>query len=142
MRAVAFVACAGMVALFAAPQVLAAGNVPLRVSLPLRVVARHATTLVVLARRPQAEAELRIVLVAPMASVMDVVAALTDAGTAGSSADIPRDGFSVMARRLSATSWRVGVAFPRAGLWRVVVPNWTLNGYTTPFPALTSVRVR
>jgi hypothetical protein len=142
MRTVALVACVGIV-LFDAPRVVAAGNAPLRVSVPESVTARHAATLVVRAKRPQPETKLRVVLVAPRASVMDVVAALTQGGTAaGSSVDIPRDGFAVVARRFSTTSWKVRLAFPRAGLWRVVVPNWTLNGYTTPFPAIVSVRVR
>ena len=142
MRSVALLASAS-IALLVAPLVAAAGNAPLRVSVPLSVTARHAATLVVRSKRPQPEARLRVVLVAPKASVVDVVAALTQGGTAaGSFVVIPRDGFAVVARRFSATSWKVRFAFPRAGLWRVVVPNWTLNGYTTPFPAIVGVHVR
>ena len=142
MRLVVLLPCA-VIVLVLAPRVGAAGNAPLHVSLPDGVTARHPATLVVHSTRPQPETKLRVVLVAPDASVMDVVTALTQGGTAaGSSARIPRDGFAVLARRVSSTTWKVRLAFPRAGRWRVVVPNWTLNGYTTPFPAFATVRVR
>ena len=142
MRIVVLVACA-VIVLFLAPYVGAAGNAPLRVSLPGGVTAHHAATLVVRATRPQPEADLRVVLVPPGTSVIDVVTALTEGGTAaGSAVESARDGFAVRARRTSATSWKARLVFPRPGVWRVVVPNWTLDGYTTPFPALDTVRVR
>ncbi len=142
MRAAVLLPCV-VIVLVLAPRLAAAGNARLHVSLPDGVTARHPATLAVASTRPQPEMKLRVVLVAPDTPVMDVVAALTEGGTpAGSSARFPRDGFAVLARRVSSTTWKVRLAFPRAGRWRVVVPNWTLSGYTTPFPTIASVRVR
>lgn len=140
MRAVVLPTCA-VVALLVVPCVVAAGNAQLHLSLARDVTARHETTLMVRSTKPQPEPKLKVIVVAPRASVMDVVSALTDGGTAGSYVEIPRDGFAVIARRVSATAWKVRLTFPRAGRWRVVVPNWALSGYTTPFPAVARVLV-
>jgi hypothetical protein len=72
---------------------------------------------------------------------MDVVGAATDERPTGAPVQIP-GGFTSLAVRNSPTAWSVRVTFPSAGLWRVVVPGWTLEGSTTPFPVLASVRVR
>jgi hypothetical protein len=97
-----------------------AGNAPLRLHLPTRVVANRSVTVIVSAARAQPVAQLRIVAVAPNLSVMDVV----------------------LMRRVSPSSWKAEVAFPHSGRWHLVVPNWTLAGYTTPFPVDATVLVR
>jgi hypothetical protein len=122
-----------------------AGVAPLQVHLPARVVANRSVTVVVTAARAQPVAELRLVIVAPKSSVMDVVGKTVGSANSGgiaSGAEIPRDGFSVLMRRVSASSWRVTVTFTRPGRWHLVVPNWILAGYVTPFPVDAIVLVR
>jgi len=72
---------------------------------------------------------------------MDVVGAATNERPTKSAVEVP-GGFTTFARRFSATAWNARVTFPSAGRWRIVVPDWTPEGYTTPFPVLASVHVR
>jgi len=77
---------------------------------------------------------LRLIAVAPGRGWFDVVGTVTgDASSAR--ATIPRDGFEVTLRRLGPTKWRGVVRLPRAGRWRLVVPNGTHVGFIVPPPA-------
>jgi len=86
---------------------------------------------------------LRLVVVAPRVSVMDVVAATTQSGGATSPSDVemPRDGFAVLMRRTGASTWKARMRFARAGSWRLVIPNWSLQGYAMPLPLVKTIHV-
>jgi hypothetical protein len=73
---------------------------------------------------------------------MDVVGKTTRSRSQRTEIRIPGGGFSVLMRRVSPSSWKAAVAFPHSGRWHLVVPNWTLAGYTTPFPVDATVLVR
>jgi hypothetical protein len=77
---------------------------------------------------------LRLIAVAPGKSWFDVVGKVSgDSSTAR--ATIPRDGFEIRLRRVAPRHWRATVRLPRAGLWRLVVPNGTHVGFMVPPPA-------
>ncbi len=135
------VGIAFVVALMSVAGASPAGNARLRlISRPV-VLVKRPTVLTIRASRPQPESQLRLVLIAPQASLMDVVGAAANERPIKSAVEVP-GGFTTLARRFSATAWNVRVTFPSAGRWRVVVPDWTLKGFTTPFPALVSVHVQ
>jgi hypothetical protein len=55
----------------------------------------------------------------------------------------PRMGFLVGMVRTGPTTWRRTIRFPRAGRWRLVVPNWCAPGYvlgTSPVDRAVTVR--
>jgi len=54
----------------------------------------------------------------------------------------PRLGFEASAKRIDPKTWRATIRFPRAGRWRLVVPNECAPGYMYPWPAARSVLVR
>ena len=76
---------------------------------------------------------LRLIAVAPGKGWYDVVGAVTgDSSLARAS--VPRDGFEIELARVAATRWRAVVRLPRAGRWRLVVPNGTHLGFMAPPP--------
>jgi hypothetical protein len=77
---------------------------------------------------------LRLVAVAPGKSWYDVVGTVTGE-SAIARANIPRDGFEVRLKRIAPRSWRASVRLPRAGHWRLVVPNGTHSGFIISPPA-------
>jgi hypothetical protein len=76
---------------------------------------------------------LRLIAVAPGRSWRDVVPAVYD-GPTTARASLPRDGFEIKLTRADANRWRAVVRLPRAGRWRLVVPNGTHVGYMVPPP--------
>jgi hypothetical protein len=54
----------------------------------------------------------------------------------------PRMGFVAAMSRTGARSWRAKIRFPRAGPWRVLVPNECAPGYMFPTPVDRVVTVR
>jgi hypothetical protein len=50
--------------------------------------------------------------------------------------------FEARLHRIGPTAFRATVRFPRAGRWRLIVPNWNDQGSTSPPPAERTVRVR
>jgi hypothetical protein len=86
---------------------------------------------------------LRLIAVAPGKDWYDVVGTVTgDSSRAG--ARIPHDGFEVKLVRTGKYTWRAVVRLPRAGRWRLVVPNGTHVGFMVPPPSawMPWVRVR
>lgn len=86
---------------------------------------------------------LRLVVVSPRVPVMDVVSAMTQGGASAylRTVEIPRDGFARRMTRIGAYTWRAQVTLKRPGLWRLVIPNWSLQGYAMPLPLVRTVRV-
>ena len=100
-------------------------------------------TVTVTVRTGERLSGLRLVVVAPRVSVMDVVAASTQGGGASSPSQVemPHDGFAVLMRRAGPSTWWAKVRFARAGSWRLVIPNWSLQGYATPLPLVKTIHV-
>jgi hypothetical protein len=100
-------------------------------------------TVTVTVRTGQTLSGLRLVVVAPRVSVMDVVAATTQGGgaTPASEVEMPRDGFAVLMRRAGPSTWKAKVRLSRAGSWRLVIPNWSLQGYAMPLPLVKTIHV-
>jgi hypothetical protein len=113
----------------------------LSMNAPRSIATGHAVTVTVTTaeRLPG----LRLVIVAPKVSVMDVVAATTQSGAATSprTIEMPRDGFAVLMMRTGKSRWTARVTFARPGTWRLVIPNWNLNGYAMPLPLVKSIHV-
>lgn len=77
---------------------------------------------------------LRLIAVAPGQGWYDVVGTVTGDSSL-THAQIPRDGFEIKLRRVAPKKWRALVRLPRAGRWRLVVPNGTHLGFMIPPPA-------
>jgi hypothetical protein len=45
-------------------------------------------------------------------------------------------------RRIGPRAFGATVRFPRGGRWRLIVPNWNVQGSTSPPPAERTLRVR
>jgi hypothetical protein len=77
---------------------------------------------------------LRLIAVAPGKDWYQVVGTVTGASSRAH-ASIPHDGFEIALERVAPKTWRGIVRLPRAGRWRLVVPNGTHEGFMTPPPA-------
>jgi len=77
---------------------------------------------------------LRLVAVAPGKGWYDVVGTVTG-DSSRAHAQIPRDGFEIALTRVAPKHWHADVRLPRAGRWRLVVPNGTHAGFMVPPPA-------
>jgi hypothetical protein len=88
------------------------------------------------------DAVMKLGAVAPGAAFMDVVAQVAGQGAFANRPLVLKDSFAVRLRRVSASTWRGTLRFPRAGAWRLVVPNWGAPGYANPVPIVRAVRVR
>jgi hypothetical protein len=77
---------------------------------------------------------LRLVAVAPGEGWYDVVGVVTGASKLAR-ASIPADGFGIRLRRTGTYAWRGVLTLPRAGRWRLVVPNGDQYGFMVPPPA-------
>jgi hypothetical protein len=77
---------------------------------------------------------LRLIAVAPGKKWFDVVGTVTG-DSSKARATIPREGFEITLTRVGARHWRALVRLPRAGRWRLVVPNGTHVGFMVPPPA-------
>jgi hypothetical protein len=76
---------------------------------------------------------LRLIAVAPACDWFDVVGTITG-GATSARASIPRDGFEIPLTRVAPKHWHAVVRLPRAGGWRLVVPNGTHIGFMLPPP--------
>ncbi|MGZ8715732.1 MAG: hypothetical protein ACXWYO_01335 [Gaiellaceae bacterium] len=111
---------------------LALGDSSPKVGQPITVVLRAGVDL---------DYDLKLIAVAPGKSWYDVVGKVTgDSGIA--KADIPRDGFAVPVVRIAPNRWRARVTFPRAGRWRLIIPNGAPEGFMIPPPVMRPVVVR
>jgi hypothetical protein len=101
-------------------------------------------SVVVTVRSQERLSGLRLVAVAPRVAVMDVVAATTQGGASATprTVEIPRDGFARLMTRTDPYTWRVRVTLNSPGVWRLVIPNWNLQGYAMPLPLVRTLRVR
>ena len=85
--------------------------------------------------------DLKLIAVAPGKDWYDVVGVITgDSSLARAS--IPRDGFAVPVSRTAPNRWRARVKFPRAGRWRLLIPNGAPVGFMIPPPVVRTVVVR
>jgi len=88
------------------------------------------------------DAVMKLGAVAPGAAFMDVVAHVANQGAFANYPLVLKGSFAVHLRRVSASTWRGAFRFPRAGRWRLVVPNWGAPGYAMPPPLVRAIRVR
>jgi len=84
--------------------------------------------------------DLKLIAVAPGKSWYDVVGRVTG-DSSRARASIPRDGFAVPVRRVAPNRWRAFVKFPRAGRWRLIIPNGAPVGFMIPPPVVETVVV-
>jgi hypothetical protein len=85
--------------------------------------------------------DLKLIAVAPGESWYDVVGTITG-DSSRANARIPRDGFAVPVARVAGNRWRARVRFPRAGRWRLLIPNGAPEGFMIPPPVVRVVSVR
>lgn len=104
----------------------------------------HPRVLAVTVRSQERLSGVRLVVVAPGVAVMDVVSATTQGGASATprTVQLPRDGFALRMHRSGPYTWRARVAVKRPGTWRLVIPNWSLQGYAMPLPLVRTIRVR
>jgi hypothetical protein len=76
---------------------------------------------------------LRLIAVAPRKDWYQVVGTVTG-DSSRTHASLPHDGFEIKLVRISPRNWRAIVRLPRAGRWRLVIPNGTHVGFMTPPP--------
>jgi hypothetical protein len=76
---------------------------------------------------------LRLIAVAPGIGWYSVVGVVTKASGIAH-ANIPHDGFGIKLVRVGPKTWRATVRLPRAGRWRLVVPNGSQYGFMLPPP--------
>jgi hypothetical protein len=134
MRLAAACCAASCAALSIAPAVLAKGRISVtlgdstpRVGQPFTVSVR--TDFVV----PRGD-WLRLIAVAPGKGWYDVVGTVTGDSSLAH-ANVPHDGFEIELARVGPRQWRAVARLPRAGRWRLVVPNGTHVGFMIPPPA-------
>ena len=141
---------AAAAALVVAPA--AAAKFAVRLNVPAHVRVRQPVAVVVRTGDIGGGAcRMRVVAIAPGADERKALAALVDGsiGVMTSTGLVvrrlrvtPAIGLRVALRRTGATAWRGTTRFPRAGRWKLVVPNWCAPGYATPSPAVRVVVVR
>jgi hypothetical protein len=83
---------------------------------------------------------MKLVAVAPGAAIYPVLSVLT-IGPGTYPASDARGSFAIRLVRVSPHRWRASVTFPKAGSWRVVVPNWGPDGYAMPPPLVRALKV-
>jgi hypothetical protein len=102
--------------------------------------AGHAVQVVLRTDRPLgADALMRVVVVAPGANMMDVVAKAT--GNTPGYPTVILDSFAFRLRQATDRSWRGELTFARPGRWRLVIPNFGAPGYAIPPPVVKPVLV-
>jgi hypothetical protein len=87
----------------------------------------------------EASALMRLVVVAPGANLMDVVAKAT--GNRPGYPAVILDSFAVRLTQATPTAWVGEVTFARPGRWRLVIPNFGVPGYAIPPPLVRTVLV-
>lgn len=122
-----------VVAAIVAPAAFAKGEIGVRVSDPTPRVDQPFEVRLHTSRAVPADDWLRLIAVAPGKSWYDVVGTVTG-DSSRAHAQIPRDGFEIELKRVAPQKWRASVRLPRAGRWRLVVPNGTHVGFMVPPP--------
>ena len=117
-----------------APSAFGKGDISVRVGDGTPRVGQRFTVYVRTGYRVPADDWLRLIAVAPGKSWYDVVGVVTGDSTLAR-ATIPRDGFGIPLVRTGRFTWRATVSLPRAGTWRLVVPNFGHAGFMVPPPA-------
>ena len=139
MRAV-LVGC--LTCLVLASQADAKGKMTLTLGDSSPAVAQRITVSLRMEFTVKPSASVRLVAVAPGASMYDMLSFVTQPPSASPRAQIPRDGFSFELARVAPHRWRAFVSFPRTGKWLLVVPNWGGSpGYAMPPPIVRQLRV-
>ena len=77
---------------------------------------------------------LRLIAVAPGKDWYQVVGTVTG-DSSRTHARVPHDGFEIKVNRIAPRTWRASVRLPRAGRWRLVIPNGTHLGFMVPPPS-------
>jgi hypothetical protein len=113
---------------------------------------RHAVRVVVrTAELPGADCRMRLLAVAPGESAFEALDAFVSGGysvngpqgsTFHALRPTPRMGFMRALSRERPTAWRATIRFPKAGRWRLIVPNWCGPGYVYPSPVDRLLTVR
>ena len=130
MRVLITVMC---VALIAAPGAFAKGRIVVRVADRTPGVGQSFAVDVRTDYVVPANDWLRLIAVAPGKDWFDVVGTVTG-DSSRARANLPHDGFEIKVTRVGARSWHAVVRLPRAGRWRLVVPNGTHIGFMLPPP--------
>ena len=87
----------------------------------------------------RADCRMRLLAVAPGVDVYEALDAFVLSHRTRPAALL---GFLVPIARIGPKAWRATLRFPRAGRWRLVVPNWCAGGYALPPPIVRLVVVR
>jgi hypothetical protein len=139
-RCVRLLVATALVACVAAPAAFAKYRLTMALGDSTPHVGSRVTVVVGTERALPADDFIRLIAVAPGKGWYDVVGTVTG-DSSRAHAQIPRDGFEVRLSRVAPKRWRAFVRFPRAGRWRLVVPNETRAGFMIPPPLLRWVRV-
>jgi hypothetical protein len=131
MKSIAVALC---VAAIAAPAAFAKGRISIAISDTTPRVGQPFTVDVRTDWVVPANDWLRLITVAPGKGWYSVVGTVTGDSSL-THADIPRDGFEIKLRRVGPRRWRAVVRLPRAGRWRLVIPNGTHLGFMVPPPS-------
>ena len=131
MRVFAVVLCLAAVA---APAAFAKGRISVSLGDSTPAVGQRFTVYVRTDYVVPANDWLRLIAVAPGKDWYDVVGTVTGDSSLAR-VKVPRDGFEIKLVRVDSTRWRAAVQLPRAGRWRLVVPNGTNAGFMVPPPA-------
>jgi hypothetical protein len=131
MRLVALGLC---IAAVAAPAASAKGQISVRLGDSTPRVGRPFSVYIRTGYVVPSNDWLRLIAVAPEKGWYDVVGTVTG-DSSEAHANLPHDGFELKLVRTGAYTWRAVVALPRAGRWRLVVPNGTHAGFMVPPPA-------
>jgi hypothetical protein len=121
-----------LVTLWLAPAAFAKLHISLSISNTAPKAHQSVRVLIRSEERPGSDCTMRLIAVALGPDAFRAVGAFVN-GTG--SVPLRRLGFEPKVVRASATSWRATIRFPRAGRWRLVVPNECAPGYMAPFPA-------
>jgi hypothetical protein len=130
MKLVALAVC---VAAIAAPAALAKGRRSVKLGNPTPRADQPFVVFVRTGYVVPSNDWLRLIAVAPGKDWYDVVGTVTG-DSSRAHARIPHDGFEVKLVRTGTYTWRAVVRLPRAGRWRLVVPNGTHVGFMVPPP--------
>jgi hypothetical protein len=122
------------VAAIVAPAAFAKGKITVRVADPTPRVGQAFTVELRTGWVVPANDWLRLIAVAPGQDWYRVVGTVTGDSSRAHSR-VPHDGFEITLERVAPKTWRAVVRLPRAGRWRLVVPNGTHEGFMTPPPA-------
>lgn len=131
MRLLGLLLC---VAAVAAPAASAKGHISVALGDSTPAVGQAFTVYVRTGYVVPADDWLRLIAVAPGKDWYDVVGTVTGDSVLAH-ANVPHDGFELKLDRTGAKTWRAVVRLPRAGRWRLVVPNGTHAGFMVPPPA-------